>query len=102
MPLICRESVCRSPMATNDEAGVKLSDTEDISVTVTLAEFPGPALLRARTVTAPPDGRICGAVYVVLSGETCEFNIVPTVALPPTTPFTSHVTVVSTAPVTSA
>jgi hypothetical protein len=38
----------------------------------------------------------------VLFGETCEFKIEPKITFPPTTPFTSHVTVVSTAPVTTA
>jgi hypothetical protein len=75
---------------------------EEASATLTLAEDPGLALLRARTVTVPPAARICGAVNVVLFGEICEFKIEPTVVFPPTTPFTSHVTVVSAAPVTTA
>ncbi len=73
-----------------------------VKVTVALAEMLGFALLRARTVTAPPGGRLCGAVYVVWSGLACEFRIVPTVVFPPTIPFTSQVTVASCAPVTVA
>jgi hypothetical protein len=102
VPLICRENVCRSPTATNEVVGFSANVIEDISVTLALAEKPGLALLRARTVTMPPAGRICGDVYVVLFGEICEFKIEPTVAFPPTTPFTSHVTVISAAPVTMA
>ena len=34
-------------------------------------------------------------------GSVCEFTTVPVVALPPTTPLTSHVTVASCAPVTT-
>ena len=73
-----------------------------MNVTVALAETFGLALLRARTVTEPPLGRVCGAVYVVLSGAVCELRINPTVGLPSTTPLTSHVTVVSCPPVTVA
>lgn len=102
VPVIWSESVCRSPMATNEVEGFRARAIEEISVTVTLAEEPGLALLRARTVTMPPAGRNCGAVYVVLFGEICEFKMEPTVPFPPTNPFTSHVTVVSSAPVTTA
>jgi len=73
-----------------------------VKVTVALAETAGFALLRARTVTEPPAGEPSGAVYVVLSGSVCEFTIVPTVLSPPTIPLTSHVTVASCAPVTTA
>lgn len=75
---------------------------EAVNVMVALAEIVGLALLRAWMVTEPPAGRFCGAVYVVLLGLTCGFRMVPTVAFPPTTPFTSHVTVLSSAPVTVA
>ena len=75
---------------------------EAVNVMVALAETLGSALLRACTVTEPPAGRVCGAEYVVLSGSACEFRIDPTVALPPTAPLTSHVTVASCAPVTVA
>jgi hypothetical protein len=74
----------------------------DVKVTVALAETVGLALLRARTVTEPPGGKPSGAVYVVLSGSVCEFTTVPTVLSPPTIPLTSHVTVASCAPVTTA
>jgi len=73
-----------------------------VKVTVALAETAGFALLRARTVTEPPAGGPSGGVYVVLSGSVCEFTIVPTVLSPPTIPLTSHVTVASCAPVTTA
>jgi hypothetical protein len=88
--------------AANEVVGLRLREMEEMSVITTLAEELGLALLRAWIVTMPPAGRICGVVYVVLFGETCEFKIVPTVAFPSTTPFTSQVTVVSTAPVTTA
>ena len=83
-------------------AGVRVTLIAAVKVIVALAEMFGFALLRARTVTEPPAGRLCGAVYVVLSGSVCEFRIVPSVAFPPTTPPTSHVTVASCAPVTTA
>jgi hypothetical protein len=89
-------------MATLEVAGVRSTVTAEVSATVTLAEKLGSALLRARTVTNLPDGRNCGAVYVVLFGVICEFNMEPTDRFPPTTPLTSQVTVVSVAPVTTA
>src|ERR1700733_6274406 len=76
--------------------------TAVVSVTVTLAETLGTALLRACTVTVPPGGMASGAEYVVVSGVVCEFWMVPSAALPPTTPSTSQVTVWSCAPVTVA
>lgn len=59
-------------------------------------------MLRARIVTDAPGGKLSGAVYIVLSGSVCEFTMVPVVALPPTMPLTSHVTVASGDPVTTA
>ena len=82
--------------------GVSVTLMADVKVTVALAEMLGFALLRARTVTEPPAGRASGAVYVVLFGSICEFTIEPTVVLPPRMPLTSHVTVASCAPVTTA
>src|ERR1019366_4763900 len=82
--------------------GVSVTLIAAVKVTVALAEILGFALLLACTVTEPPGGRLCGAVYVVLSGSVCEFRIVPSVAFPPTTPPTFHVTVASCAPVTTA
>src|SRR5260370_35008241 len=73
-----------------------------VKVTVALAKTAGFGLLRARTVTEPLAGKPGGAAYVVLSGSVCEFTIVPTTLLPPTVPLTSHVTVASWAPVTTA
>ena len=98
----CTVNVWRWPMARVALAGVSVTLIAAVKVTVALAEMLGFALLLARTVTEPPGGRLCGAVYVVLSGSVCEFRIVPSVAFPPTTPPTSHVTVASCAPVTTA
>src|ERR1019366_6739783 len=82
--------------------GVSVTLIAAVKVTVALAEILGFALLLACTVTEPPGGRLCGAVYVMLSGSVCEFRIVPSVAFPPTTPPTFHVTVASCAPFTTA
>jgi hypothetical protein len=71
-------------------------------VTVAVAAIAGFALLRARIETDAPGGKLSGAVYVVLSGSVCEFTIVPVVVLPPTVPLTSHVTLLSCDPVTTA
>jgi hypothetical protein len=71
-------------------------------VMAALARTLGIVLVLACTVTKPPACRVCGAVYVVVSGAVGEFRINPTVELPPTIPLTSHVTAAFCAPVTVA
>ena len=95
-------NVCRWFTASVALEGETVTPIAAVNVIVALAETLGLALLLALTVTEPPSGRVCGAVYVVLLGLVCEFRIVPAVALPPTAPFTDHVTVESCAPVTVA
>jgi hypothetical protein len=114
MPLTCQVTfwfavlftltvkVCLCPTARVVLEGVSVTLIAAVKVTVALAETLGFALLRARTVTDPPPGKLTGAVYVVLLGSVCEFTIVPIVVLPPTTPLTSQVTVASRGPVTTA
>jgi hypothetical protein len=95
-------NVCLWLIASVLLAGVRVTLMAAVKVIVALAEMLGLALLRACTATEPPDGRDCGAVYVVLSGFSCEFWIIPAEVLPPTAPSTSQVTVASCAPVTMA
>jgi len=58
-----------------------------VTVTAALSDFVASAWLVAVTVTVAGDGRSAGAVYTPLA------VIVPTVALPPATPFTLQLTV---------
>jgi hypothetical protein len=84
------------PVVTVTDVGAMFTVTS-LSIT-TLADplAPGAATLVAVTVTLAGDGRSPGAVYSPV------FEIVPTVAFPPATPFTLHVTRVSVVPVTVA
>jgi hypothetical protein len=100
--LACAISVCRAPVTRVELDGVSVTLIPVVSVTIAFAEMFGLALLLARTVTELPGGREAGAVYTVLLGSVCEFKIVPTCEFPPTTPFTSQLTVVSNVPVTCA
>ena len=69
--------VCLWLTASVALAGVRVTLTAAVNVIVALAEKFGLALLRARTVTDPPAGIACGAVYVVRSGAVCELRIEP-------------------------
>ena len=100
--MTCTVKVWRWLTASIALAGVSVTSMAVVKVMVALAETLGLVLLVACTVTEPPAGRVCGAVYVVVSGAVGEFRIDPTVGLPPTTPLTSHVTLAFCAPVTVA
>jgi len=69
-----------------------------LSISATLADALtcGSALLTASTITVAGEGISSGAVY------NPAVEIVPAAALPPVTPFTSHVTLVFAAPATVA
>lgn len=67
-----------------------------VIVTTADADFDVSATLRAVTLTVAGEGTLAGAVYRPL------LLTVPTVELPPATPFTSHVTAVFDVPVTDA
>jgi hypothetical protein len=94
--------VCLWLTASVALTGIRVTLTAAEKVIIALAETFGLALLRAFTVTDPPAGMVCGALYVVMSGVICELRIDPAAGLPSTAPLTSHVTVVSCAPVTVA
>ena len=100
--MTCAAKVCRWLTASVALAGVKVTLMAVVKVIVALADTLGLVLLRACTVTKPPAGRVCGAVYVAVSEAVGEFRINPTAALPPTAPLTSQVTVAFSAPVTAA
>ena len=94
--------VWRLLTASDATAGDKVTFVAVVKVMAALADTLGSVRLTACTVTDPPDGNVCGAVYVALSGAAGEFRIDPTAVLPPTIPLTSHVTVAFRAPVTVA
>jgi hypothetical protein len=70
-------------------AGVTEIDTADATVTDAEAELVGSATLMAAIVTVAGEGTIAGAVYNPLA------EILPLVEVPPATPFTDQVTLVS-------
>jgi hypothetical protein len=70
-------------------AGETETDTADITVTDAEADFFGSATLVAAIVTVAGEGKLDGAVYNPLA------EILPLVELPPATPFTDQVTLVS-------
>ena len=80
--------------------GVNTSAPGVVKVIVAWPAAVGFATLTAWTITLGGAGRVTGAVNVVV--EPGIFVTVPTVAFPPTTPFTSHVTFVFVLPVTCA
>lgn len=100
--MTCTVKVSRCLPASVAFAGVSVTLMAVVKVMVALAETLGLVLLLACTVTEPPTGKVCGAVYVALLGVVGEFRIVPTVVFPPTAPLMSHVALVFGAPVTVA
>jgi hypothetical protein len=74
---------------------------ELVIVTVAVFDALAFAWLVARTVTVAGDGTEAGAVYVVVLVPG-TFVTEPKVEFPPGIPFTSHVTLVSNVPETSA
>jgi hypothetical protein len=66
---------------------VTLTGGDGVIVTAATPTAPGTAWLVACTATVAGDGTMAGAVYRPVA------SIHPTVAVPPTVPFTSHVTV---------
>lgn len=93
-------NTCSPPVGTLAVIGETVTVTLSCKLTLAVSLACGSAWLTAVTVTLGGDGRIAGAVYVAASVPLD--TIVPTVALPPTTPFTSHETFVSEVPVTVA
>ena len=87
---------CAPEVETMAEVGSTLTAMLSCNVTVTVALSFGLTCATAVTVTLEPGGRIVGAVNRPAA------EIVPVVAPPPKTPFTSHVTFVFVSPVTVA
>src|SRR5579862_5716300 len=87
---------CAAEVETVAEVGSTLIARLSCNVTVTDALSFGLTCATAVTVTLEPGGRIAGAV------NRPAVEIVPVVAPPPATPFTSHVTFVFASPVTVA
>jgi hypothetical protein len=87
---------CAIPVVTVAAVGATFTVTSLSIPTLAAPLAEGAATLVAFTVTLAGDGRSPGAVYNPV------FEIVPTVAFPPATPFTLHVTRVSVVPVTVA
>ena len=95
-PLTAAMNTCVLPAGTVAEPGATLTAMSSCSATLAVALAVESATLVALTLTAPPAGRIAGAVYSPLP------EIVPAVAFPPATPFTAQVTPVFELPVTLA
>ena len=87
---------CAAEVETVAEVGSTLITMLSCNVTLTVALSFGLTCATAVTVTLEPGGRIAGAV------NRPAVEIVPVVAPPPATPFTSHVTFVFASPVTVA
>lgn len=87
---------CAPPAGTVAVSGEIFTVMLSVSVTLAEPEAVASAALIAVMVTPGGDGMIAGAVYSPVA------EIVPSVALPPTAPFTSQVTVVLDAPATVA
>jgi len=87
---------CAVEVETVAEVGSTLIAMLSCNVTVTEALSFGLTCATAVTVTLEPGGKIVGAV------NSPAAEIVPVVAPPPLTPFTSHVTFVFASPVTVA
>ena len=87
---------CAEEVETVAEVGSTLIVMLSCNVTLTVALSFGLTCATAVTVTLEPGGRIAGAV------NRPAVEIVPVVAPPPATPFTSHVTFVFASPVTVA
>jgi len=87
---------CAAEVETVAEVGSTLIAMLSCNVTVTEALSFGLTCATAVTVTLKPSVRIVGAVYSPVA------EIVPVIAPPAVTPFTSHVTFVFASPVTVA
>jgi hypothetical protein len=95
-PLTLAVNTCAPPTSTFTGLGLTLTTMSSFSVTLADALACGSALLTASTVTVAGDGKTAGAVY------SPPAEIVPVLALPPVTSFTSHVTLVFVVPATLA
>jgi hypothetical protein len=95
-PLTLAVNPCAAPVITVAAIGATLTVTSLSIPTLAAPLADGAATLVALTVTLAGDGKSPGAVY------SPALEIVPTVAFPPSTPFTLHVTRVSVVPVTVA
>lgn len=78
------------------EMETEIELAEESRLTAADADFVESAALLAVTVTEEPDGTVLGVLYKPVD------EIVPTVELPPCTPFTHHVTPVFVVPLTLA
>ena len=87
---------CAADVESVAEVGSTLIAMLSCNVTAMEALSFGLTCATAVTLTFEPGGRIIGAVNRPIA------EIVPVVAPPPVTPFTSHVTFVSASPVTVA
>ena len=99
VPLTAAANCCVPPPVTVADVGEIFTATETTGAVIVTVACPLAvelATLVAATVTDPPDGTVAGAVY-----NPAEL-IVPTVVLPPWTPFTDHVTPVFVVPETDA
>jgi hypothetical protein len=95
-PLTLAVNPCAIPVVTVAAVGATFTATSLSMPTLAAPLADGAATLVALTVTLAGDGKSPGAVY------SPALEIVPTVAFPPSTPFTLHATRVSVVPVTVA
>ncbi len=96
VPLTLAVKTCPPPAGTSTGLGVTLTAMLSINVTAADALACESALLTASTMMLADEGIAAGAVY------SPPVKIVPALALPPITPFNSHVTDLSVVPITTA
>jgi hypothetical protein len=96
VPEIFAVKTCAPPVGTLAVAGETVTTMSSFRLTLAEALARASAWLTAVTVTLAGDGRVAGAVY------NPDAEIVPALALPPETPFTSQVTLAFVLPVTMA
>jgi hypothetical protein len=96
VPITLAVNTCAPPVATLTGLGDTLTAMSSIKLTFAEALAVASALLTTCTITFAADGKSTGAVY------SPPAEIVPMLAFPCGTLFTSHRTLVSTAPVTVA
>jgi len=89
-------NTCAPPVGTLTVPGATTTAMSSFKLTFAEPLACPSAWLTAVTVTLGGDGKFAGAVY------TPAAEIVPALAVPPATPFTSHVTLVFGMPVTMA
>lgn len=96
LPITVAEKTCAPPVDTVADAGATLTAMSSFNVTLADELACASVTLVAVTVMSSFAGKIDGAAYKP------PLEMVPNVALPPTNPFTVHVTAVFEVPVTIA